>query len=120
MHRPLRAGLRITFGLLIISIIGGCGEDDPTQDGEIKLFATTSIKLLSTTPEDGGTISVSGELRMVFDGALGGVTVDGMRATIIVDHIARMQIPDLGEFTPGAKKTVTILWTSLDFSFVGT
>ena len=31
MHRLLRTGILITFGMLIICIIGGCGEDDPPQ-----------------------------------------------------------------------------------------
>ena len=31
MHRLLRAGILITFGMLIIGIIGGCGDDDPPR-----------------------------------------------------------------------------------------
>ena len=31
MHRLLRTGILITFGMLIICIINGCGEDDPPQ-----------------------------------------------------------------------------------------
>ena len=30
MCRHLRAGILIAFGMLIISLIGGCGDDDPT------------------------------------------------------------------------------------------
>ena len=98
--------------MFFICIISGCGDDSTTKYGE--------IQLLGTTPEDGGTISVSGELEMVFDGPIGGVTVDGMRSTIIADQIASMQIADLGEVTPGTRKTVTISWVNLDYSFVGT
>ena len=32
MHRLLRAGVLITFGMLIICIIGGCADDAPTED----------------------------------------------------------------------------------------
>ena len=32
MHRLLRAGILITFGMLIISIISGCADDAPTED----------------------------------------------------------------------------------------
>ena len=32
MHRLLRTGILITFGMLIICIIGGCGEDDPPEE----------------------------------------------------------------------------------------
>ena len=116
MHRLSRAGILITFGMLIISIIGSCADDDLTES----TTESDEIKLLATTPDDGGTISINGELQMVFDGALGGVTVDGMRATIVADHIASMQIANLGEVTPGTKKTVTISWVNLDYSFVGT
>ena len=31
MHRLLTAGILITFGMLIICIIGGCGDDDPHE-----------------------------------------------------------------------------------------
>ena len=116
MRKLFRAGLLITFGLLTISLIGGCADDDPTE-------STTEygeIKLLATTPTDGGTTSVSGELQMIFSGSIGGVTVDGMRATIMSDNSASMQIANLGKATPGAKKTVTISWVNLDYTFVGT
>ena len=112
MHRLLRTGILITLGGLITCIISGCTDGDPTEYGE--------IKLLTTVPEDGGTISISGELKMVFDGSIGGVTVDGMRATIVADNSASMQIADLGGVAPGTKKTVIISWISLDYSFVGT
>ena len=68
----------------------------------------------------GGTISVNSELQMIFSGSIGGVTVDGRRATIMSDNRASMQIADLGEVAPGTKKTVIISWTNLDFSFSGT
>ena len=32
MHKLLRAGILIAFGMLIIGIIGGCGEDDPLEE----------------------------------------------------------------------------------------
>ena len=31
MHRLLRAGILVTFGMLIICIIGGCGDDNPPE-----------------------------------------------------------------------------------------
>ena len=31
MHKLLRAGILITFGMLIIGIIGGCGDDSPEE-----------------------------------------------------------------------------------------
>ena len=32
MHRMLRAGILITFGMLIICTISGCGDDDPPEE----------------------------------------------------------------------------------------
>ena len=32
MHKMLRTTILITFGMLIISIIGGCGDDDPPEE----------------------------------------------------------------------------------------
>ena len=32
MHRLLRAGILITFGMFIIFIISGCADDVPTKD----------------------------------------------------------------------------------------
>lgn len=111
MHTMSRTGILITFGILITCIISGCS-DDSTGDG--------AIQLLATVPDDGGTISVSGELKMIFSDSIGSVTVDGIRATIISDNRASMRIADLGDVAPGTKKTVIISWANLDFSFIGT
>ena len=116
MHRLLRAGILITFGMLIMCIIGGCADDNPTEP----TTGSGEIKLLTTTPDHGGTISVSGELQMIFSGSIGGVTVDGMRAIIMSHNSASMQIANLSGVTLGAKKTVTISWINLDYTFVGT
>ena len=112
MPKLFRAGIVITLGVLLICTISGCADDAPTEYGE--------IKLLATTPADGGSISVNGEFQMIFSDSIGGVTVDGMRATIMSDNSASIQIANLGEATPGAKKTVTISWINLDYTFVGT
>ena len=113
MHRLLRAGVLITFGVLIISIIGGCSEDeDPIEYGD--------IKLLATVPGDDGTIAPTGQLKMVFDGFPGTVTVDGTEAKIMEDNTAIVQIADLPNAGTGPDKTVIISWTNLDNSFFGT
>ena len=113
MHNLLTAGLLITFGILIISIIGGCSEDeDPIEYGD--------IKLLATVPGDGGTIAPTGQLKMVFDGFPGTVTVDGTEAKIMEDNTAIVQIADLPNAGTGPDKTVIISWTNLDNSFFGT
>ena len=116
MHKLFRLGLLITYGLFLVCIISGCTDNSLSGNGD----EPVRVNLVATTPKDGGTISVNGELRMAFDGPLGGVTVDGMRATIMSDSIASMQIADLGAVTPGATKRVIISWINLDYSYVGT
>ena len=111
MHKLLRTGILITFGMLIICIIGGCGDDDLTREGE--------VKLLATIPENGGTVSATGELRMVFDSFPKSVTVDG-KEVIIVDNTAIVQIADLLNIGIGSEKTVIISWVDPDNSFIGT
>ena len=112
MHKFLRTTILITFGVLIISIIGGCDDDeDPTEYGE--------INLLATIPEDGGTVTTTGELRMVFDSFPRSVTVDGKEAAV-VDNIAIVQIADLLNIGIGSEKTVIISWVDPGNSFIGT
>ena len=106
MHRLLTTGILITFGLLSIYIISGCGDDN-------------EIKLLATVPEDGGYVSLSGELKMVFDGFPTSVTVDGKEATIVSDT-AIVQIADLFDIGTDSEKTVVISWADPGPSFVGT
>ena len=106
MHKMSRTAILITFGLLISGLISGCGDDN-------------EIKLLATVPEDGGTVSVSGELEMVFDGFPASVTVDGKEATIVSDT-AILQIADLFDVGTDSEKTVVISWADPGRSFVGT
>ena len=113
MHKLLTAGVLITLGILISCIVGGCADDEvPTEYGE--------IKLLATVPEDRGTIATTGELKMVFDGFPGTVTVDGTEAKIMEDNTAIVQIADLPNAGTGPDKAVIISWTNLDNSFFGT
>ena len=111
MHKLLTAGSLITFGVLIICTISGCADDDLTGEGE--------VKLLATIPENGGTVSATGELRMVFDSFPKSVTVDGKEAAV-VDNIAIVQIADLLNIEIGSEKTVIISWVDPDNSFIGT
>ena len=112
MHILLRAGILITFGVLIIYTINGCTDDDPIEhDG---------IKLLTTVPEDGGIIAATGELKMVFDSFPGTVTVDGKEAKIIKDNTATVKIADLLNPRTGPESTFIVSWTNLDNSFLGT
>ena len=105
MHRMLRTAILITFGLLIIGIITGCTDDDPTEHDE--------IKLVTTVPEDGGIVSAAGQLKMNFDGFPKSVYVDGKPA-IIQDITAIVEIKDLPNIILGSENTVTVEWRNRD------
>ena len=111
MNRLLSAGVLIPLGMLIIIIIGGCGDDDltGTVDGSKK------TNLVATIPEHNGIVSAAGELRMFFDSSPKSVTVDGIPA-IIQDNTAIVKITDLPDVSSGNVKTVTIWWSSPDDS----
>ena len=112
MPRLLTVGILIPFGVLIICTISGCTDDEPMAEGE--------VKLLATVPEDGGTIAATGELKMVFDGFPGTVTVDGKEAKIMEDNTATVKIADLLNPRTGPESTFIVSWTNLDDSFLGT
>ena len=110
MHKLLRGGILITFGLLIISIISGCADDQPMDEGKINLVATM--------PEDGGIVSAVGELKMTFDDFPKSVYVDGKPA--VIQYItAIVKIPDLPNIIPGTKNTVTVEWRNQDNFLAG-
>ncbi len=110
MHKLLRAGILITFGVLIICTISGCTDDDPTEHDE--------IKLLTTVPEDGGIVSAAGQLKMTFDGFPKSVYVDG-KSAIIQDSTAIVEIKDLPNIILGAENTVTVEWRNRDNFLAG-
>ena len=39
MHKSLSTGILLAFGILIICMISGCTDDDPTEHDDIKLVA---------------------------------------------------------------------------------
>ena len=101
MHRLLRAGIPITYGMLIICMLSACSDDQPMEEGKINLVATV--------PEDGGIVSAAGELKMTFDDFPMSVYVDGKPA--MIQYItAIVQITDLPNIIPGAENTVTVQW----------
>ena len=110
MHKMLRTTILIAFGMLIICIIGGCADDDLTEEDEIKLVATV--------PEDGGIVSAAGQLKMTFDGFPKSVYVDGKPA-IIQDITAIVEIKDLPNIILGAENTVTVEWRNRDNFLAG-
>ena len=111
MHRLLRASILITFGMLILGIFTGCGDEDPTAYDEINLIATV--------PEDGGIISTTGELRLFFDSPPQSVSVNG-KAARIKGNTATAQIRRFPNLIPGTDRTLSIEWRNLGDSVAGT
>ena len=105
MHKSLSTGILLAFGILIICMISGCTDDDPTEHDDIKLVAIV--------PEDGGIVSAAGQLKMTFDGFPKSVYVDGKPA-IIQDITAIVEIRDLPNIILGAENTVTVAWRNRD------
>ena len=100
MHKLLTAGLLITFGTLIICIIGGCGDDspevvtDPSQSDDTDLSNPTTSRGTSPRTDDGppgtilcavtppsGEIAPNTEFSLNFCQDVVAVTVNGAAAT---------------------------------------
>ena len=79
MHKLLRTTILITFGILIIGIISGCGDDlseevtDPPQPAP-------AIEVM-VNPASGGYIPPNTEFALTFDEGVVSVTVNGTPAT---------------------------------------
>ena len=87
MHRLLRASILITFGMLIIGIIGGCGDDDPPQkvleppqlEADAPPRPTITVMV---DPPPGSDIDVDRtEFTLRFSQEVVAVTVNGATAT---------------------------------------
>ena len=115
MYKPLTMGTLITF-VMLVGCIAGCGnsDDDPAE----KVDEPVKINLLATSPENGGTVPATGDLRIVFDSSPESVTVDGKPA-IILNNTAFVTITDLPNVIPGTEKTVIIEWRNPDNSVAG-
>ena len=79
MHRLLRTGILITFGMLIISIISGCGHD-LSEEVTDPLQPEPAIKVM-VNPASGGYILSNTEFALTFDEGVVSVTVNGTPAT---------------------------------------
>ena len=100
---------------LIIGTIG-CGGDDDNPVEEVD--EPVKINLLATSPENGGTIPATGDLRIVFDNSPQSVTVDRMPA-VILNNTAIVALTDFPNVIPGTEKTVIIEWKNPDNSVAG-
>ena len=86
MHRLLRTSILITFGLLIICLISGCGADDPTDEvtdppqseHRVKPPRATRVEV-DPAPGDGHT-PTNTEFTLTFDQQVKEVTVNSIPA----------------------------------------
>ena len=129
MHRLLRASILIMFGMLIIGIISGCGDDlseevtdpsDPTASGTtpprkpIQPFDDPFPPILPfvVDPAPGGKIPPNTQFSLTFDQAVVAVTVNGVPATGAGDSwTVSLILPE------GDGQTLNVLWTNRDGSF---
>ena len=94
MHKLLRAGILIAFGMLIICIISGCGDDlseevtdpsDPRTDDASPPHTgppfTGVVFTFTLDPTPGGEIPSNTQFSLTFDGTVTAVTVNGVAAT---------------------------------------
>ena len=102
MHRMLRTAILITFGILIICIIGGCGDDppegvtDPSQSDDtdpsnpttsggtprqIDVAPQPPTIPFHVTPGPGSDIPPNAQFSLTFNQAVVAVTVNGVAAT---------------------------------------
>ena len=94
MHRLLRASILIMFGMLIIGIISGCGDDSPevvtdpsdprTDDAPPPHTGppfTGVVFTFTLDPAPGGEIPPNTQFSLTFDGTVDAVTVNGVAAT---------------------------------------
>ena len=123
MHRLLRTSILIMFGLLIISIIGGCGDDSP----EVVTDPSDPTTSRGTPPRDvgppheilgpvdpapgGAPIPPNTQFSLTFDGTVLAVTVNGTAATGAGDHWTVSPILQEGD-----GQTLNVSWTYRDGS----
>ena len=124
MHILLRTGILITFGMLIIGIISGCGDDSPevvTDPSNPTTSRGTPPRTVegpphpmpvSVTPPAGAEIAPNTEFSLKFDvTGVVGVTVNGVAATGSGRNWTAS--PTLQE---GDGQTLDIRWTYRDGS----
>ena len=123
MHRMLRTTILITFGMFIICIIGGCGDDSPEVVTDPSNPTTSrgtpsglddvppNQMLGGVTPAPGAEIPPNTQFSLIFDQAVVAVTVNGVPATGAGDSWTAS--PMLQE---GADQILIVSWTNRDGS----
>ena len=118
MHKLLRASILITFGLLIICIINGCGDDSPEEVTDPSNPRTDDAppphtgSPFTVDPPAGADIPPNTQFSLTFEEAVVAVTVNGVPATGSGRNWSVS--PTLLQ---GDGQTLNVLWTNRDGSF---
>ena len=87
MHKLLRAGILVTFGMFIIGIIGGCGDDlseevtdPPRSEGDVKTAPTITV-IVDPAPRPGVFFYTNTEFTLKFSEEVVEVTVNDTPAS---------------------------------------
>ncbi len=124
MCRLLRAGFLTMFGMLIIGIVSGCGDDSPeevTDPSDLTTSGSTSSGLddgppppilpFHVDPPAGADIPPNTQFSLTFDGTVDAVTVNGVAATGSgLNWTVSLMLPE------GDGHTLAVRWTYRDGS----
>ena len=124
MHRMLRTTILITFGMFIICLIGGCGDDSPEEVTDPSNPTTSGVTPPRTDdaplppilpfvvdPAPGGEIPPNTQFSLTFDQAVVAVTVNGTAATGAgLNWTASLMLQE------GDGQTLNVSWTYRDGS----
>ncbi len=115
MHRLLRTGILIMFGMLIIGIIGGCGEDDdqpekvvdpPQPKDDVPPPRATKVEV---DPAPGSTIPPNQEFTLTFNEEVVAVTINEAPASG-----SGFNWKGVAALEAGPGQSLTIRWTNQD------
>ncbi len=120
MHKLLRASILITFGMLIIDIISGCGDDDPTQEVVAPLpleedevdsdYSVPSAHMVEVYPDPCIPVCPDTQFALNFDEGIAAVRVNDTPATGAGRHWTVMPSLEVGT------ARLNIEWTNRDGS----
>ena len=118
MHKLLTAGILITFGMLIIGIIGGCGDDDPPEEvtdppqSEDDIGPTSATEVVIDPPPRGNVVIPQCiEFTLTFNEGVVAVTVNETPATG-----SGLNWEWFGGSLSEGTATLKIMWTNRDGS----
>ena len=121
MHKLLRAGVLITFGMLIICIISGCADDDPSEgvtdppQPEDDVPPPPTITVMVDPAPGGGYILTNTEFTLTFNEEVVVVTVNDTPASG-----SRLNWKwSVDPYLPHGSVSLNIKWTNRD-GFTGT